>query len=60
MKFKALIINNFDDCIEIIEIKAKNEEEAYEKADEMQHNQEFFLILNKERWKNLKKAILDM
>mgnify|MGYP001589320780 CR=1 FL=1 len=60
MKFKALIMNNFDDCIELMEIKALNEEEAYEKADEMQHNQEFFIILNKERWKNLKKVVCDM
>ena len=52
MKFNALIMNNFDDYIEIVEIKARNEEKAYEKADEMQHNQEFYVIFNEKRWNN--------
>ena len=60
MKFRVLIMNNFDDCIEIFEIKAKNEEKAYEKMDEISHNQEFFIILNEERWKSIKKAVCDM
>ena len=60
MKFRVLITNNFDDCIEIFEIKAKNEVKAYEKMDEISHNQEFFIILNEERWKSLKKAVCDM
>lgn len=59
MKFKALIMNNFDDFVEIVEIKAKNEEEAYENADEMQHNQEFYIIFNGRRWNNLKKMVRD-
>ncbi len=47
MKFKALIFNNYDDSVDIFEIKAKNEEEAYEKMDEIRHNQEFLLYLMK-------------
>ena len=56
MKFMALIINNFDDSIEIEEIEARNGEKAYEKADETRHNQEFYLLFNEERWSNLRKA----
>ena len=60
MKFKALILNNYDNCIEILEIEAKSEVKAYEKMDEMRHNMEYFVILNKERWSNLKKEVRDM
>ena len=56
MKLKALIFNNYDDCVEIFEIKSKNEEEAYKKLDEMRHNQEYFIILNEKKWKNLMRA----
>ena len=57
MKLKALILNNYDNGVEIFEIKAKNEEKAYEKIDGMRHNQEFFTILNEERWSNLMKIV---
>ena len=59
MKFMVLIMNNFDDCIEIFEIKAKNEEKAYEKMDGISYNQEFFIILNEDRWNSLKGAVCD-
>ena len=57
MKFKALILSNYDDCIEIFKIKAKNEENAHEKMDGMQHNQECFTIFDEERWSNLMKIV---
>ena len=57
MKLKALILNNYDDYVEISEIKAKTEEEAYEKIEGMRHNQEYFIMLNEERWNNLIKKI---
>lgn len=59
MKLKALILNNYDNHIEIFEIKAKNEEKAYEKMDEMRHNQEYFVILNEERWSNLIRIVAE-
>jgi len=57
MKFRALIINALDDSVELQEIEAKNEDEAYEQLDESSNNYDTSLLFNLKRWDNLKKVV---